>query len=69
MILRVFAFSMLTALTSFAGDRRKVVAYVPNWIDLKTFAETIPYEKVTHLNIAFENPVNDGGGPFLQSEE
>ncbi len=44
-----------------AADRPLVVAYVPNWIDLKVFAETIAYEKVTHLNIAFENPANAEG--------
>ncbi|MES2705569.1 MAG: glycosyl hydrolase family 18 protein [Verrucomicrobiota bacterium] len=38
-----------------------VVAYVPNWVDLKTFAETIEYEKLTHINVAFENPVNEAG--------
>lgn len=38
-----------------------VVAYVPNWIQLAGFAETLPYEKVTHLNVAFENP-RDGQG-------
>src|SRR5262245_29437751 len=41
--------------------RPKVVAYVPNWIELKTFAETIDYAKVKHINIAFENPRNDAG--------
>ncbi len=50
---------LLSAPRAFAG--KKVVAYVPNWIDLKTFAESIDYTKVTHLNIAFENPVNDAG--------
>ena len=39
----------------------KVVAYVPNWINLAAFADTIDYAKVTHLNIAFENPINDSG--------
>lgn len=62
MIRRICALLLLTIVTSFADEhRKKVVAYVPNWIDLKSFAETIPYEKVTHLNIAFENPVNDEG--------
>ncbi len=42
-----------------AGER--VVGYVPNWHDLRAFAETIDYTKVTHLNVAFENPVNDEG--------
>ena len=44
-----------------ARAQKKVVAYVPNWIDLKAFSETIEYGKVTHLNIAFENPVNAEG--------
>ncbi len=39
----------------------RVIAYVPNWVDLKTFSETIDYAKVTHINIAFENPINDEG--------
>lgn len=39
----------------------KVVAYVPNWIDLAAFVETIDYAKITHINIAFENPTNAEG--------
>ena len=39
----------------------KVVAYVPNWIDLNSFSETIDYSKITHINIAFENPLNASG--------
>lgn len=38
-----------------------VVAYVPNWGDLNAFSETIDYGKLTHINVAFENPVNDAG--------
>ena len=41
--------------------RKKVVAYVPNWVDLKKFSEEIPYAKLTHINIAFENPTNASG--------
>ena len=41
--------------------KEKVVAYVPNWVDLKSFSETIDYAKITHINIAFENPTNDQG--------
>lgn len=44
-----------------AADRKAVVAYVPNWIDLKAFAGQVDYAKVTHLNVAFENPTNDDG--------
>ena len=39
----------------------RVVAYVPNWVDLKKLADTIDYPRLTHINIAFENPVNDSG--------
>ena len=39
----------------------KVVAYVPNWVDLEKFIDTIQYDKLTHVNIAFENPKNEHG--------
>lgn len=41
--------------------RPRVVAYVPNWINLTEFAKTIDYPKITHINLAFENPVDDTG--------
>lgn len=44
-----------------AQAQRKVVAYVPNWIDLPKFAQGIDYAKLTHINIAFENPTNAAG--------
>lgn len=44
-----------------AAAEPRVVAYVPNWVNLKEFSETIPYGKLTHINIAFENPVTDDG--------
>lgn len=39
----------------------KVVAYVPNWIDLKSLSETITYSHLTHINLAFENPTTAAG--------
>lgn len=39
----------------------RIVAYVPNWGDLNTFSENIDYARLTHINIAFENPVNAAG--------
>lgn len=51
----------LLSATALAAERPKVVAYVPNWIDLNAFSETIDYSKVTHINIAFENPTNESG--------
>ena len=57
----VVAVSALGALPVGAQERPKVVAYVPNWIDLGEFTKTIAWENLTHINIAFENPVDDIG--------
>jgi GH18 family chitinase len=43
------------------GARYKVVAYVPNWGDVAALAGGLDYGKLTHLNVAFENPMDDGG--------
>jgi chitinase len=51
----------LLSLAAAASAQKKVVAYVPNWVDLNSFSETIDYPKLTHINIAFENPVNAAG--------
>lgn len=53
--------ALLLATQSALAGRKMVVAYVPNWINLAEFAKGIDYDKVTHLNIAFENPVDDTG--------
>lgn len=39
----------------------RIVAYVPNWIDLHDFSQSIRYDRLTHINVAFENPINDQG--------
>lgn len=51
--------AILWADSAFA--QKKIVAYVPNWVDLEAFAPTIDYAKLTHINIAFANPTNDVG--------
>ncbi|QSW88656.1 carbohydrate-binding protein [Flavobacterium endoglycinae] len=52
LVLGVFNYSV--------AQQKKVIAYVPNWIDLNAFASTIQYSKLTHINIAFENPDANG---------
>ncbi len=53
-----------------AWGRPLMVAYVPNWADLKSMTETIDYDKLTHINIAFENPTDESGTlSFHRSEE
>lgn len=54
------ALVFLSTMDAFAA-RKKVVAYVPNWIDLAAFADGIDYAKITHLNVAFENPIGPAG--------
>ena len=44
-----------------AADPPRIVAYVPNWIGLLEFVPKIEFKKLTHLNLAFENPINDAG--------
>lgn len=55
------AVSTLLIFATPADARLHVVAYVPNWVNLNSFAETIDYAKLTHINIAFENPTNAEG--------
>ncbi len=59
--IRIAALIALALFPSSLQARPKVVAYVPNWIELETFSKTIDYQKITHINIAFENPVDDLG--------
>ncbi len=40
---------------------RRVVAYVPNWGNLEAFVPTIEFSRLTHINVAFENPTNAAG--------
>jgi GH18 family chitinase len=59
---RILWFTFLACLAAVpALAQKKVVAYVPNWIDLATFSTNIDYQKLTHINVAFENPVNAAG--------
>ncbi|GEP43790.1 chitinase [Brevifollis gellanilyticus] len=57
----VIAICALLLSAVLAQAQSKVVAYVPNWIDLGAFAKTIDYSRLTHVNVAFENPVNGEG--------
>lgn len=57
-----WAGALLGLLAACAGRAEpRVVAYVPNWVDLAAFAKTIDYAKLTHINLAFENPTNAEG--------
>lgn len=40
--------------------QKKVIAYIPNWVDLNAFSSSVQYTKLTHINIAFENPDANG---------
>lgn len=53
--------TVILSLSVLPPVKKVVVAYVPNWIDLDAFVQTIDYDKITHINIAFENPIDDAG--------
>lgn len=55
-------------LAAVARAQSRVVAYVPNWVDLAAFAPSIDYPKLTHINVAFENPTNDRGDVSFRSQ-
>jgi chitinase len=58
---QIIAAVTLVLLSGTALAQKRIVAYVPNWVDLTSFSATIDYPKLTHINIAFENPVNTEG--------
>lgn len=58
---RAFSPLLFLTLATTLHAERKVVAYVPNWVDLEQFSKTVAYSKLTHINIAFENPVDAEG--------
>jgi len=51
---------LVLGVCNLAVAQKKVIAYIPNWIDLNSFSSTIQYSKLTHINIAFENPDANG---------
>ncbi len=65
--LAVFAMSLIGRADE-PHDSFRVVAYVPNWIDLDAFSQTIRYDQLTHINIAFENPTSGQGDMSLHSQ-
>lgn len=63
-----WALALWLSITGAAIAQTKVVAYVPNWIDIGNFANSIDYTKVTHINIAFENANASGNLSFNSAE-
>jgi chitinase len=66
---KIVILSLLLYCSAPAWARPRVVAYVPNWVELTTFAGTIEYARLTHINIAFENPVSDEGDLSLNKKD
>ncbi len=66
----ILAAALLHACSAHISAKEMVVAYVPNWIDLPAFARTVSYAKLTHINIAFENPGDaEGNLTFSKANE
>jgi GH18 family chitinase len=49
--------------------QKMVVAYVPNFRDLPGMVDKIDYSKITHIDVAFENPVNEAGDLSFDADE
>jgi len=64
----LLALALWLSVAGAAMAQTKVVGYVPNWIDINSFANTLDYSKVTHLNIAFENANSSGNLSFNTAE-
>ncbi|HYG38189.1 MAG TPA: glycosyl hydrolase family 18 protein [Cytophagales bacterium] len=58
-------FIIITLLSFQSFSQKKVVGYLPSWVDYNYIAGSI--DKLTHLNIAFENPDTDGNLSFATS--
>ena len=66
--IKAFTALLLFVLSTSAYAQNKMVAYVPNWVDLNSFSNKIDYAKLTHINIAFENPTNAAGDLSFNSQ-
>ena len=53
----IFALASL----SHARERPVVAGYVPLWSNLQTLTESLDFQKLTHINIAFLNPADEAG--------
>jgi chitinase len=58
----------VATLTSAAHGEKRVVGYLPNWIDLAAFSQSFAFDKLTHLNLAFENPRDAEGNLSFQRQ-
>jgi GH18 family chitinase len=54
-IVFLFSFCFWFNLSAQTNEFR-IIGYVPNWIDVNTFAQNFDYKQVTHLNFSFQNP-------------
>lgn len=50
-------------------EPKKVVGYLANWIDLNAWINRNEFAKLTHINVAFENPNDNGDLSFNTSED
>lgn len=48
---------------------RVVLAYLPTWSDIPALTETLDYAALTHINLAFANPVEGGPVGFAYTDD
>jgi len=58
------------ALLSARGQgETRVVTYLTNWSDIPTITKTIDYSRISHINVAFENPIDESGNMSFKEED
>lgn len=60
-LLPLFLLATTLSFSTAQAEEFRTVAYVPNWIDLNEYSKKIPYDQLTHICVAFENPRDDEG--------
>lgn len=67
------AFAIFFILTLFSSKQSfgefKIVGYIPNWVNLTTFANDFDFSRVTDLCIAFKDPNSSGDLPNMSTGE
>lgn len=61
---------LLLAFFPFKSEgQKKIVGYLPNSVDVHSFSRAFDFSKITHLNIAFENPDEQGNLSYNNSND
>jgi GH18 family chitinase len=55
------ALTLLMLISGAANAQKMVIGYLPNWNDVNSVLDGLDLGKLTHVDVAFENPTDDAG--------